>query len=76
MDKWQGHISISENDLKCYISPLNKESKLLKRISDYIIEFVCGYAQGFIQLLNVARLNDSSISLTRLDNLNFRESQT
>ena len=32
--------------------------------------------QGFIQLLNVARLNDSSISLTRLDNLNFRESQT
>ena len=33
-----------KDDLKCYISPPNNESKLLKRISDYIIEFVCGYA--------------------------------
>ena len=31
-----------KDDLKCYISPPNNESKLLKRISDYIIEFVCG----------------------------------
>ena len=33
-----------KDDLKCYFSRPNNESKLLKRISDYIIEFVCGYA--------------------------------
>ena len=33
-----------KDDLKCYVSPSNNESKLLKRIYDYIIEFVCGYA--------------------------------
>ena len=33
-----------KDDLKCYISPPNNESKLLMRISDNIIEFVFGYA--------------------------------
>ena len=33
-----------KDDLKCYNSPPNNESKLLMPISDYITEFVCGYA--------------------------------
>ena len=37
------HNKVKDN-LKCYISPPNNESYLLKRISDNIIEFVCGYA--------------------------------
>ena len=44
MDKWQEHISISERGLEMLHFPPNNESKLLERISDHIIEFVCGYA--------------------------------
>ena len=47
------------------ISPPNNESKLLKRISDNIIEFVCGYATcdtcGDVQILLVGRVHKTEI---------------
>ena len=52
-----------KDDLKCYISPPNNESKFLKRISDYIIEFVCGYATcatfGGVRILLVGQFSHS-----------------